>query len=431
MRIDGHLIVDHNSTIRAASGTLEFEGGLDWQCSGGVQQFVAATPASLLLFDSPFHADAGVTSLFGGPGTNRWVAGATINGTAQVGPIASNAQFFASGNLEVLDSLAGAGTLHVVGGSGQGGLVIWSQGTLGLAGVNVDAGASLVINGGQALSGCGLTNSGLCTLLGQGLLLAQGSVIRNTTAGTFEAQADATLSGAPADGGSVFDNAGTLLKSGNGTLRFGTAAPPAGLDLLNNGLVEVRAGQLNVFGGASGGEFRTAAGAVLWFWGGTNTLNAGAALTGLGSVRVLQGAAASQLAIEGDLAVAELEVGANAILQSPLNGTGTIPIQSLIADSNAVISNGTFVLASVQMGDSASFNGSTLSVSNSIAVGGSKLLAGRRRPDRPDRCSDDHQPGGRWRPGQPRAGGRLGVDLSRRLTARGWRSAAGQTGRAA
>lgn len=112
-----------------------------------------------------------------------------------------------------------------MGGTGQGGFVNWVHGTLSLPTVSVQTGASLVINGGEALSGCALVNAGLCTLLGQGLSLDQGSVISNLATGTFEAQADGSLSAAPGGGGSIFDNAGTFLKSGNGTIRFGTANP--------------------------------------------------------------------------------------------------------------------------------------------------------------------------------------------------------------
>ncbi len=134
------LVIDNNGTIRADSGTLAFEGGIDWQCTSGFEQFTAATNDALIVFDSVFVVDAGVTCLFTGPGTNRLAAGGSFEGTVLVGTTDTTNQLFAAGNLEIEDSVDGGGSLHAVGGSGQGGVVTWSDGTLDLATVTIDAG---------------------------------------------------------------------------------------------------------------------------------------------------------------------------------------------------------------------------------------------------------------------------------------------------
>ncbi len=185
----------------------------------------------------------------------------------------------------------------------------------------------------------------------------------------FEVQTNAVFSGLP--GLSAFTNAGTFQVTAGGVTQFGTNSPPAGPDFYNQGLVEVQAGQLNLLGGAGSGEFRTAAGAILWFWGGTYTLNPGASFTGNGSVRLLQGASAAGWVVNGDLAVPELEVGSNGTLDSPPGGTGTIEVQSLLTSDNATFNLGNFVLQNARLGDSTRFNGSAISVSSSLTVGGS------------------------------------------------------------
>src|SRR5262249_40018837 len=95
-----HLIVDNSGLIRVDGGTLQCDGGIDWHASSGTGEFRTVSTNSFLLFASPFHVDLGVTDAFTGQGTNLWIAGASVDGAAQV-----------SGNLELLDSVTGAGTI--------------------------------------------------------------------------------------------------------------------------------------------------------------------------------------------------------------------------------------------------------------------------------------------------------------------------------
>jgi hypothetical protein len=363
------LVLDNNGTICAQNGTLALDGGIDWQCSSGFEQFTAATNNALIVFDSVFEVDAGVTCLFTGLGTNQLAAGASLEGIVLVGTTGATNELFTPGNLGIQNSVDGGGSLHAVGGSGQGAVLTWSGGTLGLTTVTIDQDASLLIDGGWGLSGGALNNSGLCTLLSPGFAIGSGAAVTNLPGGIFEVQTNAVFSGLP--GLSAFANAGTFQVAAGGVAQFGTNSPPAGPDFFNQGLVEVQGGQLNLMGGVSSGEFQTDAGAILWFWGGTHTLNPGAGFTGKGSVRLLQGASAAKWVVNGDLTVPELEVGSNGSLNCPSGGTGAIEVQSLLASDNATFNLGNFFLQDAQLGGKTRFNASAISVSSSLTVSGS------------------------------------------------------------
>ena len=365
----GHLIVDNSGLVRVDGGTLRFDNGIDWLCSGGTGEFRAAATGALILFASGFHADGGTTSFFTGPGTNRWPVGGTIDGIAQVG--ASNPN---SGNLEILSSCSGAGSLHVLGSAAKTTVLNWSNGTLSLAAVNVDANGTMLISGGagtsRQLSGCALKNQGFCRLLSGDLGLAEKAAINNLAGGTFEVLADGTFSGSPAPAGGAFNNTGTFRKSTTGTTQFGTAIPPQGPDFNNGGLVDVVSGQLDLMGGSSSGQFQTAAGAVLWFWGGTHTLGTGARFTGPGSVRLYQGASAPEWLVNGGVSATALELGTNGLVAGTASTIGNpVVIGSVTISGNGVISNGTYSVQNVQMLDGSTLIGLTMNVSSNLLVG--------------------------------------------------------------
>jgi hypothetical protein len=334
-----HLIVDNSGLIRVDGGTLQFDNGIDWQCSAGTGEFRAAATNSLILFASGFHADGGTTSLFTGLGTNRWLSGGTIDGTgtAQVGGIDPNTSAFSTGNLEILASYSGLGNVHVLGDPAQTAVLNWSNGTLSLAAINVDANATMLISGGagtsRQLSGCALTNSGLCSVSSGDLTLAQGSSINNLAGGTNVLMADGTFYGSPLPLGGAVNNAGIFRKSSPGLTQFGTVSTSQGPDFNNAGLVDVVSGQLNLMGGNSSGQFQTEAGAVLWFWGGTHTLSTGASFTGPGSVRLYQGASVPQWLVNGSVSATELELGTN----GTIGGIGALGIASALFWTNGII----------------------------------------------------------------------------------------------
>jgi hypothetical protein len=369
----GHLIVDNSGLIRVDGGTLSLDNGIDWECSAGTGEFRAAATNSLVLFASGFHADSGTTSFFTGPGTNRWPVGGTIDGTAQVGAVDPNTSAFSTGNLEVLSSCIGIGSVHVLGSPAQTALLNWNNGTLSLAAINVDTNATLLISGGagtsRQLSGCVLNNRGLCELLSPDLGLSLGAAINNLAGGMFELLADGTFSGSPAPAGGAFNNTGTLRKSTSGTTQF--QAP----DFNNAGLVDVVSGQLNLMGGISSGRFQTEAGAVLWFWGGTHTLGTGASFTGPGSVRLYQGASAPQWLVNGSVSAVELELGTNGLLVGTTSTSGNpVTIGTLIVSANGSISNGTYAVQDAEMRDESTFIGLTMNLISNLFVGGTNCF---------------------------------------------------------
>ena len=369
----GNLIVDNSGLVRVDGGTLRFADGIDWRCSAGVGEFRAAATNSLILFASGFHADGGTTSLFTGPGTNRWPSGGSIDGTAQVGALDPDTQAFTTGNLEILSSYSGSGSVHVLGSSAQTAVLNWSDGTLGLAAVNVDANGTMLISGGagtsRQLSGCALNNNGLCTLLSGDLGLSQEAAINNLAGGSFELLADGAFSGSPAPAGGTFNNSGTFRKSTSGTTQF------QGPDFNNAGLVDVVSGQLDLMGGTSSGQFQTAAGAVLWFWGGTQTLTTGARFTGPGSVRLFQGASAPQWLVNGGVSVTELEIGTNGtVVGTASTYANPVTLGTLLVSGNGSISNGTYTVRDTQMLDGSTFVGLTLNVTSNLFVGGTNCV---------------------------------------------------------
>ncbi|HTL55314.1 MAG TPA: hypothetical protein VL361_06520 [Candidatus Limnocylindrales bacterium] len=357
-----HLIVDNSGLIRVDGGTLQFDGGIDWHASGGTGEFRAAAANSFLFFATPFHVDLGVSDAFTGPGTNRWIAGASVDGAGQV-----------SGNLEIVDSVSGAGTIEIMGTTFPGGTLNWSNGSLSLASVNIDSGGTMLFTGGagtaRRLSGCTLNNSGMCWVLSGDLLMDQGAVLFNMPGAIFEVRADGTFSGAPGPLGGAFHNAGTFRKTSSGTTFFGTAVPPQGPDFNNNGLVDIQSGQLNLLGGISSGEFRSAEGTTLWFWGTTHTLTAGASFTGAGTVRLLEGIAPAEWLMNGPITVTSLELGANGTIDAQ-GTTNWIYFGSLFADANGSLNNGNFAVQTFTMYGGAGLTNSTLNVSNSLTISG-------------------------------------------------------------
>jgi hypothetical protein len=110
----GNLIVDNSGTVIVQGGSLTFSDGIAWKSSAGMEEFRAAEPGSTVLFSSPFRLDSGVTGLFTGDGTNRWVAGATIDGVEQVSVLDAGSQLAGPGHLQILNSVTGSGTVHIL-----------------------------------------------------------------------------------------------------------------------------------------------------------------------------------------------------------------------------------------------------------------------------------------------------------------------------
>ncbi len=277
-----HLIVDNSGLVRVDSGTLSFDSGIDWVCSARTGEFRAGSPTSLVLFASPFHADLGTTSLFTGPGTNRWSSGGTIDGTAQVGALDPDTQVFC-GNLEIPASCSGLGSVHVLGNPGQPAVLNWNNGTLSLAAINMDANATMLISGGagtsRQLSGCALNNQGNILLHDQATVTCgNGATLNNLVNGTLDIQTDVALTTNNASPMLIINNAGRFVKSA------GTQTSLIAANLNNSGTLEVEAGTLQFQGSWSqtAGSTTVDGGTVL---GATLLSIGGGTLAGTGTIQ--------------------------------------------------------------------------------------------------------------------------------------------------
>jgi len=369
----GSLIVDNSGTVIAQGGSLTFSDGIAWKSSGGMQEFRAAGPSSTLLFNSPFQLASGVTGFFTGDGTNRWVAGATIDGIAQVSVFDAGSPLAGPGHLQILNSVTGSGTVHILGTTNQGGVVDWANGLLALPGLSVDPGANLLIGGGagtsRQLAGSAITNEGICTFYGGNLDFTQGAAFINLSNALFVLQDDGSLTSTA--GGGIFSNAGVFQKTSPGISQFGQTNGTAGPDFNNSGLLDVRAGQLSLFAGADAGEFRVATGTLLWFWGGTHTLGPGTSFTGSGAVRLAQGAAPAKWLVNDAIIIPQLELGANATLDaSGVPAGNLIQITNLVSHDDAAIRNGQFQIQSFQMLDQSLLDHVTIAIAGSLTVAG-------------------------------------------------------------
>ena len=355
----GHLIVDNSGLIRVDGGTLRFDGGIDWRCSAGSGEFRAASTNSLILFASGFDADVGTTSLFTGPGTNRWSGSGTIDGTAQVGALDPNSLAFSTGDLEILSSCSGSGSVHVLGKPGQTAVLNWNNGTLSLAAINVDTDATLLISGGagtsRQLTGCAINNQGDILLRDQATVTCgDGATFDNLAGGTLNIQTDAALTFSNVGPMLVINNAGRFVKSA------GTQTSLIAANLMNSGTIEVKAGTLQFEGSWSqtAGSTAVDGGTVL---GGTPLSIGGGILEGSGTIQaaLVNGGVTSPGGSPGTLSLGlgeNYQQGAGGILRIELGGhnPGT-QYDQLVVGGNATLA-GTLELLSIngfvpQLGD--------------------------------------------------------------------------------
>jgi hypothetical protein len=253
-------------------------------------------------------------------------------------------------------------------------VLTWFNGKISAPQINIDAGANMVFNGAGAsrqLAACVINNSGSCSLLSGDLSFSQGAAVSNLIGATFDFQAPGTVTFYETNGSGLIDNAGTIRNSGGGIIQLGAPGNLPGPDFNNAGLLDIASGQLKLLGGVSSGHFQTAAGAALWFWGGTHVLNAGSTFTGAGSVHLLQSVAAARWLVNDAISVAELELGFNGTVDGSGNLSGKpIHFGALTATDNATLRSGQFEAQTCQMLDQCVLTNSTLNVLGTLAVNG-------------------------------------------------------------
>ncbi|HUP61678.1 MAG TPA: hypothetical protein VNA69_14805 [Thermoanaerobaculia bacterium] len=323
---DFYFQLNNTGTVNVQSGTLRF-------ANGGTSS-------------GPFNVSSGATLQFYG-GTHNLNAGANLTGAGSVTVTSGTANVAATYDIGTATTVSG-GTLTLTGNVVSLGTLTASSGTFNLntnttvtalGAVTISGGAlnlnstasftmtgltlsngtfggtsAVTISGTFAWSGGTVNRTGTVTLpsgsffnitaptvkywysamlqhsgtatsaSGSYIYFYNGPVFNNLSGATWDMQTDSGYyvgSGTP-----VFNNAGTLTKSaGTGTKDFY-------FQLNNTGTVNVNSGTLRIAnGGTSSGPFNVGSGATLQFYGGTHNLNAGATLTGAGSVAATGGIA--------------------------------------------------------------------------------------------------------------------------------------------
>ncbi|HVO23619.1 MAG TPA: hypothetical protein VMW56_08325, partial [Candidatus Margulisiibacteriota bacterium] len=246
-------------------------------------------------------------------------------------------------------TLAGAGTLTVDGALNMNG------GTLSGAGAtNIAAGGTFSIGGTMNILQS-INNAGTATWGSGGINCGNGAIVTNQSGGVFSIQSDQFWG--PFGGQACqFVNAsgGTVSKtSTGGTTTFSNI--PFG----NSGAVTVSTGVLLLGGGGtSSGSVNVATGARVEFNAGTYTLNAGAAFTGAGTMRV----SGATLTVAGDAGVTNLEMTAGT-----LNGGANLTVSGSCAWSGGTMSGTGLTIIPM---------GATLTISGSVNLSRSLHSAG-------------------------------------------------------
>ena len=225
----------------------------------------------------------------------------------------------------------------------------------------------------------------------------QGGAINNLPGGLFDLEATGSVTLSITNGLGAINNSGVFRKSSSGVTQFGTLNSLQGPDFNNTGLLDLVAGQIEPARRGELGEFRTTNNTVLWFWGGTHTLNTGASFSGV-PVRLRQSAATAQWRVSGPITVSELELSSNGAVDGSGNTSGTAPYHfgNLLASDNGTLRGGFFeaqacqlldqstltncalnILAALELnGTNCSLSGSTLSVSAGASATVDTLLPG-------------------------------------------------------
>jgi PKD repeat protein len=263
-RIDTPLF--NQGVVRSSVGTLQIAG------TGITTSNLNAAAGARLLVSGTYTLDGATWS---GAGTGEVSSGTTTltnNVTATV------ATFVHSG-----------GTISGPGNLSNSGTYKWTSGTESGSGTNILTGP-LAIAGTVFLSGRQIQSMASATLAGGSVHLSSGGTISNLAGVAFSFTDDSTVfndGGAPSP---VFQNAGTVDKTGAGNNISGVGAGISRIDapLFNQGVVRASVGTLQIAGtGVTTSNLNAAAGARLLV-SGTYTLD-GATWSGAGTGEVSSG----------------------------------------------------------------------------------------------------------------------------------------------
>ena len=284
----------HDGIVLVQTGTLNVNQG-----GSSTGSFDTAAGTTLQFGGGTFNVNAGTT--FTGSG-DVLLSSTTLSINAAIGIPATVPFDMTGGILTGTGTLTTAGPLNFSGGTMQSSGVTTCNGPLNISGAAAKGiqTARTINNNATANFMAGSSN----------LIVSSSTVINNV--GTWDFQGDGSVvwgvSGAPS-----FDNTGTVKKSG------GTGTSNMQVPFVNDGIVLVQTGTLNVNqGGSSTGSFDVASGTTLQWGGGTFNWNAGTTFTGLGRT-LLSAAGINVNAAIGTPATMTFDMTGGTI-----NGTGTL-----------------------------------------------------------------------------------------------------------
>jgi fibronectin-binding autotransporter adhesin len=247
--------------------------------SGGIATTTVSVPMSS---GGPVQVNAGVLSFIGGGswsgafssaggvlrfggGTHTW-SNVTVGGTGRTEITGGTVNFTGPVTVSSMATLAHSAT---IGGNGPltvNGVLLWTAGQIGGGGLctingplTFDSSSSRILNGRTLVAKGGVVWKDV-----GGINLANGAVLQNAAASTFDIQNAGSMGVSGTPSSERFDNAGTLLKSGPGTTNLL-------LPVASTGPVNITAGTLALGGGGTWSGVMTLGGGSLRFSGGTHS----------------------------------------------------------------------------------------------------------------------------------------------------------------
>jgi|GEM_PF-3568656 len=300
--------------------------------------------------------------------------------------VAFNRVTVSGGTLEIADpsrignafTLSGSGTLTGAGDLTVTGLLTWSGGTMTGTGATVAEGGAELSVASKRLGRTFRIPAGATADWTAGSVAVESSGTFDN-AGTFRAAhaGGASLYNAGGVGTRGFRNTGTFVKAAPAAGSVGTTTFGNPLFLDNDGTVHVRAGELRLEGGGTHTGAFDAAGGTLTF-ASANTFQAGAAVTGTGSVAFGSGAtstfqAGSTYAVAGTTTVGgtlDLSGGGPVTMGSYVQSAGTLTGSDTVTVTGSLTWNGGTLggTGAIVAAGTADFGGSTKTLGRAFTV---------------------------------------------------------------
>ena len=346
---------ENTGTVDLQIGRLDFtRGGTssgNWMVgSGTILGFGGGTHDITLGASESISGAGGFVSFYGGTTTIGGAGSYTPNRTSLDGGTV-NFNLDATGSQWDFNSgtLGGSGTVSV----NSGGSFFWYAGTMtgsGMTSIPGDGSMTVGTSAVKMLTQRTISNAGTVTINGSGdINCGSGARFENQLDALFDIQSNCSINHNQGGGVTVFDNAGTVRRSGFGSLSIIDAT------FNNTGLVESLVAQLAFEGdGMSTGDWVVTSPAVLAFRTGTRTitLGEGESISGTGSVYFQSGT--TTIAGTGNYDV---------VATSFFGGTGVFDVpqstsSSVNMSSGTLSGSGTFTCTGNMTWNSASMTGS-------------------------------------------------------------------------